>query len=329
MHRRRWVCVEHGKQWFYSKEDFAHHLVHSHANATSSQQVNVLSEISERQVEDSEVFPCPFCQAQKRLKQLEAHVAEHLESIALFVLPSDGDNQEGECDGNSEGVGAANNSSQSISSFSFTDSDRRAATSGGQNTGRLRETSSNSIVYSVIFSPDLARLASASTDKIIKLWDASSGTLLQSLEGHFGSVFAIAFSPNGKTLAASTDSTIRVWDVGSSALLQLLQGHSNYVKSVAFSPDGALLQSLEGHSGSVSAVAFSPNGKTLASASTDCLVKVWEVASGVLLQSLDSHSGSVNAIAFLPDGKTLMSASTARTVQTWDTKSGVCLRRID
>ncbi|KAL7785180.1 hypothetical protein V8C37DRAFT_394617, partial [Trichoderma ceciliae] len=69
------------------------------------------------------------------------------------------------------------------------------------------------------------------------------------------------------------------------------------------------LQTLEGHSSSVLAIAFSPDSKTLASASNDNTVQLWDAATGAPQQTLEGHRYWVSAIAFSLDSKTLASAS--------------------
>jgi WD40 repeat protein len=98
----------------------------------------------------------------------------------------------------------------------------------------------SSAVSSVAFLHDSARLASASYDRTIKVWDVSSGECLQTLEGHNEAVSSVAFSHDSARLAsASYDSTVKVWDVSSGECLQTLEGHGSAVSSVAFSHDSA------------------------------------------------------------------------------------------
>ncbi|MEH2449756.1 MAG: AAA-like domain-containing protein, partial [Nostoc sp.] len=79
---------------------------------------------------------------------------------------------------------------------------------------------------------------------------------------------------------------------------------------------------LEGHSDFVNSVVFSPDGKTLASASGDKTIKLWNLDTGKEITTLKGHSDFVYSVVFSPDGKTLASASRDKTIKLWNLDTG-------
>jgi WD40 repeat protein len=162
-------------------------------------------------------------------------------------------------------------------------------------------------VNSVAFSHDSIRLASASHDCTVKIWNISSGACVQTLEGHRDDVKSVAFSHDSTQLAsASRDGTIKIWDQNSGMCLQTLQDHSDAVMSVCYSHDST----------------------QLASASSDKTVKIWDISNGACLQTLASHSDDVSSVAFSHDSAQLASRCTDGTMQIWDASNGECLQTL-
>lgn len=200
-------------------------------------------------------------------------------------------------------------------------------------------------VFSIGFNPAGSLLASGSSDRTIKLWNAHTGQCLQTLQGHASWVWAIAFDPQGQQLAsASYDQTVRLWEVASGECQQVLR-HPSAVLSVAFSPDGTWLasggydqtiklwhvgtgdcmQTWQAHLNRVWVVCFSPEGRWLATGGDDGLIHLWDLATGKCEQTLTGHSSQVLSIGFSPDGRRLYSGSADQTIRVWDLESGKSL----
>ncbi len=155
-------------------------------------------------------------------------------------------------------------------------------------------------VASVAWSPAGDRLATASADKVARIFDANSGRELLSLKGHDDAVAAVHFHGGGALLATgSFDHSAAIWDTAT----------------------GKRLHRLVGHKGAVLSVAFSPDKTTLATASIDQTIKLWDVVTGRLLTTLTGHKSWVNALAYAPDAAWLASASSDGTILIWSPRS--------
>jgi WD40 repeat protein len=200
-------------------------------------------------------------------------------------------------------------------------------------------------VYSVAYNNDGTLLASGGSDGTIRIWNTSTGTLINTLLGHTYIVSSVAFSPDGTKLASgSGDHTIKLWNVNTGTLIKTW--YSVNVSSVAFSPDGTKLASGSGdntinlwnvntgtliktwYSVNVSSVAFSPDGTKLASGSGDSTIKLWNVSTGTLLNTLSGHTDWVNSVAFSPDGTKLASGCMDGTIKLWNVSTGTLINTL-
>jgi WD40 repeat protein len=174
----------------------------------------------------------------------------------------------------------------------------------------------------------------------VRLWDVDSGTQTNLLDGATEAVHALAFAPDGRTLAsAGDDGLVRIWDLRSGQKTRVYKGHVAAVSIVAFAPDGHTLASAgrdgillwdpkippriddtEHQDRLVWGAAFAPDGRALASAGRDGTVRLWDVATGRQSALLEIRDRPVTDVAFAPNGRSLASAGSG-TVRLWDLDS--------
>src|SRR6266851_2070515 len=194
-------------------------------------------------------------------------------------------------------------------------------------------------VTAVAWSRDDKRIASASWDDTVQVWDARSGENSFAYGKHTGIVTAVAWSRDGKRIAsASWDHTIQVWDAANGGHVFTYRGHSGAVTAVAWSPDGRWIASgssdhtmqvwdatnaehaliYRGHSASVNAVAWSPDSRWIASGSSDDTMRVWDATNGGhVFIVYPGYTEAVTAVAWSPDGTRIASGSDDHTVRVW------------
>ncbi|MFO0937600.1 MAG: protein kinase [Gemmataceae bacterium] len=194
-------------------------------------------------------------------------------------------------------------------------------------------------VNGLVFLSDRYRIASASDDQTIRIWDTRTGACLQTLSGHAEAVTCLAIDPRGKQLASgSLDGTIRIWDLATGMCVNVLNGQSDSIKGLAYSPDGRSLVAtswqavlnvweistgrkqleLRGHQSGVSSAVFSPDGRQIVSGSLDATVKRWDASNGTCLSTWKSPTQAVTCVSVSPDGKLIVSGSRDGRVHVWD-----------
>ena len=215
---------------------------------------------------------------------------------------------------------------------------------------KLLKVFGNHVIHAIALSNDEQKFAIASGNSgVINLWNADTWEHLNTLTGHNGDVYGIAFSPDGQTLASgSRDKTVRLWDTNTGEHKQTLVGHRDSVTRLVFSPDGQTLasgsgdkdntirlwdtdtgehkQTLIGHTYGIWSIAFSPDGQTLASGSKDNTIRLWNTNTSEHKQTLVGHRDRVWRVVFSPDGQRLASASWDGTTRLWDTRTGGLLK---
>ena len=209
-------------------------------------------------------------------------------------------------------------------------------------------------IYSVCISKDGQVLAAASWMGEVRIWSLPSGELLQTLQAHRQGVTCVAIAPDSQFLATGgADKSVKLWNVADGQLLGTLQGHTSGVLHVAFSLDGTalasagldttvklwdrqdlkVLKTLTGHSGGggnfphpgyVNCIAYASDSRTLASASHDKSVRLWNILATEEESPtvLTGHTDTISSVAISPSDARIASGSFDRSIRLWHGTTG-------
>jgi WD40 repeat protein len=219
-------------------------------------------------------------------------------------------------------------------------------------------------VHAVAVSPDKSIVAAGRGNQI-HLYQVATGSYVRVLfdpnlttggnkpleAAHSAIVEALAFSPDGKTLASGSFQEVSLWDVTAGTLRTKLTGFADRVVALAFSPNGKFLAAggglptaegeikvfeaatgklvtdvKNGHSDTVFGVCFSPDSTKLATCGADKFVKIFEIPSGKLIKGFEGHTHQVLDVGWKADGKLLASAGADNVIKVWDYEKGEQVR---
>jgi hypothetical protein len=211
----------------------------------------------------------------------------------------------------------------------------------------------------VAFAPDGLTVATGGDDGVVRTWSVDNGAGFLSFGGGSGPVLALTFTGDGKLLSCSTKP--EVWSPTANWKLVRSIGTGddksplvNRVLALEFSADGQLLATGGGipsrsgevkiwrvaggsllreikpsHSDTVFGLSFSPDGKSIATASADKFVKVFDVGSGKLIKTLSGHTHYVLGVSWRADGQVIASSGADKTVKLWAYPGGEQIKSIE
>jgi WD40 repeat protein len=171
-------------------------------------------------------------------------------------------------------------------------------------------------INSMSVSRDGRRAATGSVDQSVRVWDLGQGQEIAKFM-HNQTVWAVAMSPDGKTVASATElsSTIKIWDVDNKKELRTLQLPAR-PWSLAFTPGGKVLAAGVGGLADNVPQEIIDGGWPL-KGGFDYSIYLFDAETGKALRRLPGHNGNVRTLAFTNDGRYLASGGDDREIRLW------------
>jgi WD40 repeat protein len=197
------------------------------------------------------------------------------------------------------------------------------------------------------WSPVEPLLAMSADDRLVRLWETTTGSLrhlltlgtappLNPFVLPLAQAAIVAWRPDGRLLATGSPrhSIVKLWSARSGRLQAILSGPSAGTSALRWSPDGETLacayqdhrlilwnpgrgrrMTLRGHVGSIDALLWSPDGRILATASEDGSVRLWSAATGRERAAFYSLDGGKEWLTVTPEGSFMASPHGAEVIQ--------------
>eukprot|EP01117_Protostelium_nocturnum_P020075 TRINITY_DN887_c0_g2_i1.p1 TRINITY_DN887_c0_g2~~TRINITY_DN887_c0_g2_i1.p1 ORF type:complete len:845 (-),score=185.07 TRINITY_DN887_c0_g2_i1:138-2672(-) len=152
-------------------------------------------------------------------------------------------------------------------------------------------------INAVCVSPNDKLIATASQDKLVKIWTSDNLTFEGTLKGHKRGVWSVQFSPVEQCcVTASADKFIKIWNINDFTCLKTFEGHTNAIIKASFISQG--MQILSGGS--------------------DGIIKLWSVKNNECINTFNAHKDKVWALCISRDESKFISGGADSKIHVWN-----------